>query len=825
MTNPSRPRDLIALLLLLLAAGAFCYPLGQGQVLLPDHLLGALPWALERAEGPQHAWNPLQWDALAQYYPWRSFLRENLQAGRLPFWNPHAFCGMPFLANGQSTVLYPFTWLFFLLFPTAFAFGWNAIFHLAVAGGGTYAFLRILGVSRSAALTGAVAYEFCGFLVAWLELPTLVQTAAWLPVGCAGLEQARQRRSVGWAALAGGAVGLAALAGHLQVFLLVGLTVFSFGLFRLATRHHLHLLGIAWALGALIASAQLLPSWELARHSHRPGWATEESYRSYLGRALPLHHSITAFLPNYFGNPTQGNYWGLAAVPLPDGRIAWTRNPADYIEFCIYMGVLTLYLSLYALLFRRGRTTFYLTGLLLFSTLLAFGGWPNRFFFFHVPGFASAGGPCRIVLLGLFASAILTGLGLEQWQRDVPMGRWKRGLAVAGVLGGTFGISWAFAADWAAVLETQIPLRRTPIAGDLVHLGVFALLGLGVLGRVGGKGRGPARKPGEKKETRILCLSALFRSLPSLLVPLILYADLWCFGHAFNPTSSPAAAYPPSRLADRLRAQAGWARVLPRLGPWSLTRPPQPILPPNSSMALGLYDVQGYDSLYLREYKEWMNLAEGGEASPPENGNILRLTRSSSPLLDLLGVRYVVSSKELSEPGLRPLWGEVFRVYENRRALPRAWVVHRAEAIPDRQALRARLLSPGFEARQTVLLETPTGLEGPESSASGSRAFITRYEANRAVLSVTLAAPGYVVLSDVAFPGWKAYVDGQTGRWEQADGFLRAVALPPGAHTVAFVYQPMAVRLGLFGLSLGMLGFGGVAGRTLGRRLFRPRGR
>jgi len=809
MADKARSRDLMALLLLLLAAGVFFYPLWQGRVLLPDRLLGALPWALEQAVGPRHPWNPLQWDALAQYYPWRFFLRQNLLQGRLPFWNPHAFCGMPFLANGQSTVLYPFTWLFFLLWPPAQAFGWNALFHLTLAGGGTYAFLRTLGVGRSAALTGALAYEFCGFLVVWIELPTLVQTAAWLPAGCACLEQARQRRSRLWAALAGGTLGLAALAGHLQIFLGVALAMGSYGLFRLATRRHFPLLGIAFGLGGLIASGQLLPSLELARHSHRPGLATEAGYRSYLGRAIPVHQGITAFLPNYFGNPSRGNYWGLTPVPLPDGRTAWARNPADYMEFCLYIGLLPLGLSLYAMLFRRDPVAHYLTGLALFSLVLAFGGWPNRFFFFHVPGFASSGGPCRIVVLSMFASAVLTGLGLQQWQDEAPAQRWKKGLAVAGMVGAAFGASWFFTAGWVANLERQIPLRRPPITGDLIHLGVLGGLSLGILGLTGSGGWARRLAPA-----------------PKLLIPLLLYADLWGFGQAFNPTSSPAAVYPPSRLAEQLRAQAGWARVLSHLGPWSLTSAPRPTLPPNSAMVVGLYEVQGYDSLYLREYKEWMNAAEGGEASPPENGNMLRLTRASSPLLDLLGVRYVVASTEIAGPGLKPLWGEVFRVYENRRALPRAWVVHRAESLPDRRALRARLLSPGFEARQTVLLETPLGAgTPPPASPSQDRAILDRYEANRAVLAVTLAAPGYVVLSDVAFPGWRAYVDGQPYPWERADGFLRAVALPPGDHTVTFTYQPMAVRLGLFGLSLGGLGLGGVAGQAAGKRWLRRRGK
>src|SRR5688572_8033974 len=52
------------------------------------------------------AW-PLSDDALAAMIPWREFTRNAFKEGVLPLWNPHLFCGMAFMSNGQSAVLYP----------------------------------------------------------------------------------------------------------------------------------------------------------------------------------------------------------------------------------------------------------------------------------------------------------------------------------------------------------------------------------------------------------------------------------------------------------------------------------------------------------------------------------------------------------------------------------------------------------------------------------------------------------------------------------------------------------------------------------------------
>jgi len=96
----------------LAAGGVRFFPsLWQGRVLLPDRLLGALPWALEQAVGRNMP------GTLCNGMPWRNITPGGLFSGRTcwpeaALLESHAFCGTPFLANGQSTVLYPFTWLF-----------------------------------------------------------------------------------------------------------------------------------------------------------------------------------------------------------------------------------------------------------------------------------------------------------------------------------------------------------------------------------------------------------------------------------------------------------------------------------------------------------------------------------------------------------------------------------------------------------------------------------------------------------------------------------------------------------------------------------------
>src|SRR6185437_1787709 len=92
-----------------------------GEAFLPADLLRDIaPWRQPGA--PTVPWNPLMWDGIAQFYPWRLFAASTEHAGFLPLWNPHQFCGTPFAANSQSAIFYPLNALF-AIFPVKFAFG------------------------------------------------------------------------------------------------------------------------------------------------------------------------------------------------------------------------------------------------------------------------------------------------------------------------------------------------------------------------------------------------------------------------------------------------------------------------------------------------------------------------------------------------------------------------------------------------------------------------------------------------------------------------------------------------------------------------------
>ena len=180
----------------------------------------------------------------------------------------------------------------------------------------------------------------------------------------------------------------------------------------------------------------------------------------------------------------------------------------------------------------------------------------------------------------------------------------------------------------------------------------------------------------------------------------------------------------------------------------------------------------------------------------------------SAPLAVWKATLYDSAGKSMTplSPAASEGWATVYLedntlILENRRALPRAWLVTAAEAVDGEEALR-RIRGESaqqFDPRRTALLEVapaelPALAGGELGEDSGAR--ITTYEANRIVLETKAPEPTVLVLSENTYPGWEATVDGRVARVETANYLLRAVALPAGAHRVEMRYTAPAARNG-----------------------------
>lgn len=155
------------------------------------------------------------------------------------------------------------------------------------------------------------------------------------------------------------------------------------------------------------------------------------------------------------------------------------------------------------------------------------------------------------------------------------------------------------------------------------------------------------------------------------------------------------------------------------------------------------------------------------------------------------------------------------KIYENERPLPRAFLVHTAQPAADDEAALAVLSAPEFDpTTQVVLSGQPPAISGqpPAISPPAERATIVAYEESHVTVEVHATAPGYLVLTDAWYPGWKAAIAPLTGGPAvtvtpvRADLLFRAVPIEPGDWQITFRYRSRWLPLGavLSGLGVGL---------------------
>jgi hypothetical protein len=145
------------------------------------------------------------------------------------------------------------------------------------------------------------------------------------------------------------------------------------------------------------------------------------------------------------------------------------------------------------------------------------------------------------------------------------------------------------------------------------------------------------------------------------------------------------------------------------------------------------------------------------------------------------------------------------RVYENLRAMPRAWLAPEVVKVDPNQALEAiktGRLPDGrvFDPSQIALIEAPLVLNSQDADSKAS-ASIASLSATQMEVRTKSTRAGFLVTSDAYYPGWRASIDGRDVWLYRADYAIRGVMVPAGEHTVRFDYRPRSFYLGA-GVSL-----------------------
>jgi hypothetical protein len=201
-------------------------------------------------------------------------------------------------------------------------------------------------------------------------------------------------------------------------------------------------------------------------------------------------------------------------------------------------------------------------------------------------------------------------------------------------------------------------------------------------------------------------------------------------------------------------------------------------------------------------------------ASPSALSAVTLVPSDPNVLVEIHGVSLVTANgvRPLAFAHLNSLQAVSPGVFENTRALPRAFVLPREQAYsPARHpGLTATQIvgSPDVDVHRRVLIENDPSVpaEPGDGTVDVQPARLVDIGPNGVQVIATAEVPSYLVVDDFYHRGWTARVDGQSARVLIANALFRAVAIEPGQHVVEFRFEPLSHLLGALVsmLSLGL---------------------
>ncbi|HEY9792780.1 MAG TPA: YfhO family protein [Candidatus Obscuribacterales bacterium] len=741
-------------------------------------------------------------DALTAYVP--AFMHGHSA------WDLLILCGFPYLADPQVQAWYPTV----LLRPLG-VIGWNMsiLMPYVVAAAAMYGYVFSLTRSRLSGCISAVIFSMSGVLIGNMRHQTMIHTVCWLPLLTWAFWELKRGFTLGWFTIAAATTALMTLAGFPQSLAynltLAAAYVLTQALSRPQTgslrpsipsalaaggrpltggvqidwRYMAACLG-AVIIGIGICAIQLVPTAELVKLTPRlaMGRAFYDSFRFdpfqlilFVFPCLAGIDRSTLYGYDYVGpfNFVSSNcYLGLLPFLLIPGAVASSQNKKE-IYFWLAAGVLTCMLAM-------GSVTPI--------------GWAAYFY----PLYGTFRAACKHLVEVSFAVAVLAGIATSAIRtQQITL---RRMAALAAVPTAIFLGALAYAVNLlprvaslvaATHAGTMSPdLQNNPTV--LIPVSVFAL-DLAVLFIF-------VAKPECK-----------FRQ--SALV-LMLAADLCSFGqflewkHANSVKIIDVPAYAKKIKQSLL---ASHQRAFTDLGNGASYFE----FPCNLASVWGIPMANGMDALIPARTRNFFSIYEGGFV------NAIDISAADDHSLDLGCAKYVALPKQNTnlqavnaqpERFIKIIESPTAFIYENRRVMPRVWLVPEVRQMASAETLQL-IRHSDFEPRRYAVVEEavpneltekaggPPPVQNAISHLPDGTANVVELTDTMMKVAVKSAIPMFLVTSDALYDGWKTAVDGRPAKLYRADYMFRGVVVPAGEHTVEFRFVPTSLFIGA-GISL-----------------------
>ncbi|MEA2336791.1 MAG: hypothetical protein QOE82_798 [Thermoanaerobaculia bacterium] len=678
-------------------------------------------------------------DLYCQIIPWRSAVRTAFAHGEWPLLNPFMLCGDILAAAAQPAPYDPFN-LLGMIIPLPPSLTFAAAMTFFIAGFGAFVFMRSLGCGELAALVSASGWMFSANLAFFVGWP-LSRAWSYLPLIFFAVRSVVREASIGGGMLLMIALTLLIFSGHPESLLHVTAVGAIYGIFEIAvTRKRIGrviLIACASGIVALMLTAIfLLPFLEASQQTLE--LHTRLSYRAMPWPLMPDHiqrRAANTVFPFWGGQP-----WRDSFTPEFDPQTA-------------RVGSIILSLAIASLLVvRRRKETWFFFGLALLCLCAGFDAPPVINILHKVPLFDMALNE-RLAFAASCALSILAGLTVDA----LVVGGRKRAAIVAAVIAAVIAMALALGtyASWAHEIKIGVApnvIRISAIAELLPLIAIAILLA--------------ARTP-------------LRIALPAVLI-LILGQRIVEDGSMY-PSLPQHVFYPKIPL---IRAIPNDSKEPFRVAGEHF------VLIPDSAAIYQLEDPRGYEAMTFARladtYPVW---------SIPQPVSFNAIGDLQPPFLSFLNIKYAIVPLPVA---VTEGWREVMKdrsakLFENTRVLPRAFVPRRIRYERSGGPV-VKAMRDAKDFSDLAWIEVPEYT--PHEIANGPGTLTLHKDGFGLSIDAVMANDGWIVASQSAWKGWRAYIDGRRVQTRFANHAFLGVFVPKGKHVVKLQYLPESFTRG-----------------------------
>jgi hypothetical protein len=672
-------------------------------------------------------------DLYCQIIPWRSAVRTAFASGQWPLLNPFMLCGDILAAAAQPAPYDPFNLLGMLIpLPPSLTFAAAMTFFLAGFGG--FVFLRSLGCGELASLVTAAGWMFSGNVAFFVGWP-LARSWVYLPLIFFAVRFVVREASIRSGVVLLIALTMLILAGHPESLLHVTAVGAAYGLFEIATTRKRvgRVIAIACASGVV---ALLLTAVFLLPFVEASQQTLE--LRTRMGfRAMPW-----PFMPELIQRRAANTvfpFWG--GQPWRDSFTS------EFDPQTARTGSIVLSLAIAALfLGRRRKETWFFFGLALVCLCAGFDAPPVSNILHKLPLFNMALNE-RLAFAASCALSILAGLTIDAL---VATGGRKRVAVIAAVT--TIALALGTYAAWAHEIKVGVDpsVIRIVAFAELLPLAIVAILLFTririalplVLILILGQ--------------RIIEDGSIYPSLPQ---------------HVFYPKIPLIRAIPESKEPFRVAGEHF-------------------VLIPDSAAIYQLEDPRGYEAMTFARladtYPVW---------SIPQPVSFNAIGDLQPPFLSFLNIKYAIVPLpvKVSEGWRELMKDRSAKLFENTRVLPRAFVPRRIRyERSGGPVVKAMTATKDFS--DVAWIEVPE-LQ-PHEIANGPGMLTLHKDGFGLSIDAVMENDGWIVASQSAWKGWRAYIDGRRVQTRYANHAFVGVFVPKGRHAVKLQYLPESFTRG-----------------------------